>query len=256
MLLTPVVEFKQVYKTFGTNKVLQGLDLKVPPGRITFIIGRSGEGKSVTLKHIVGILRPDRGQVFLQGRDMTQASEKDWIEARQKMGLLFQDGALFDSLSVSENVAFALNEKSDLTLKQKNDRILELLEMVGLPNLGLKFPPELSIGEKKRVGLARALALNPALLMYDEPTTGMDSLVSELIDELIAKMQKSIPTMTSVVISHDMGSILKVAHNIIFLHDGKLLKEGTPDEFRASTDPILKQFMSGSSQGPLSRPIA
>jgi phospholipid/cholesterol/gamma-HCH transport system ATP-binding protein len=250
------VEFKQVVKAFGSNKVLQGLSFQILPGQVSFIIGRSGEGKSVTLKHIVGILRPDSGQVLVEGVDMTTSTEDQWIVARKKMGLLFQDGALFDSLSVAENIAFAMNEDRHLKLKYKNDRIRELLDMVGLPDVDKKFPPELSIGEKKRVGLARALSLKPALLMYDEPTTGMDSLISELIDELIVKMQKVLPRLTSVVISHDVRSILSVAENVVFLHDGKLLKSGPPSEFKSSEDPILKQFLSGSSHGPLSRPIA
>ena len=187
---------------------------------------------------------------------MTSASQDQWISARKRMGLLFQDGALFDSLSVAENIAFAMNEDKHLSLKYKNERIRELLDMVGLPDVDSKFPPELSIGEKKRVGLARALSLKPELLMYDEPTTGMDSLISELIDELIHKMQQVLPGLTSVVISHDVRSILSVAHNVVLLHEGKLLKSGTPQEFRDSKDPIIVQFLSGSSQGPLSRPIA
>jgi phospholipid/cholesterol/gamma-HCH transport system ATP-binding protein len=253
-----IVEFHDVHKTFGSNRVLRGIDLRIPEGKITFVIGRSGEGKSVTIKHIVGILKPDRGRVVFDGKDMTEAGPREWEVERRKIGLLFQDGALFDSLSVAENVAFALREDGTarMGLAQMNARVVELLAKVGLPGIEDKFPPELSIGEKKRVGLARALALDPKLLLYDEPTTGMDSLVSELIDNLIVDMQAKTPGLSSVVISHDVRSILKVAESIVFLHEGRIYMQGTPDEFRRSEDPVIKQFLTGSPRGPLSRPIA
>ena len=249
-----------MHKTFGSNKVLRGLTLRIPERKITFIIGRSGEGKSVTIKHIVGILKPDRGRVAFDGVAMTGAGPREWEKARRKIGLLFQDGALFDSLSVAENVAFALmeggKEKEDgrkkLTLAEKNTRVEELLTKVGLPGISSKFPTALSIGEKKRVGLARALALDPKLLLYDEPTTGMDSLVSELIDGLIAEMQANTEGLSSVVISHDTRSILHVAENIVFLHEGRVYLQGPPSAFRESDDPVIRQFLSGSAQGPLS----
>jgi phospholipid/cholesterol/gamma-HCH transport system ATP-binding protein len=251
-----IVAFNDVYKAFGSNKVLRGLTLSILEGKITFIIGRSGEGKSVLIKHIVGILKPDKGEIQFDAHEMTHATEHAWLEQRRKMGLLFQDGALFDSLSISENVAFALNEQKGMSLKQKNARIEELLTLVGLPGIGDKFPTELSIGEKKRVGLARALSLEPKLLLYDEPTTGMDSLVSELIDGLIVEMQNKRPGLSSVVISHDVRSILHVADVVVFLHEGRVLLQGTPEEFRASEDPIIVQFLAGGLEGPLSKPIA
>jgi phospholipid/cholesterol/gamma-HCH transport system ATP-binding protein len=255
-----IVEFDDVHKTFGSNRVLRGLSLHVPEGRITFVIGRSGEGKSVTLKHIVGILRPDKGRVTFDGIDMTEASPGQWDQQRRKIGLLFQDGALFDSLSVSENVSFALQEPSSprgrMSVSALNARVGELLDAVGLSGIEGKYPTELSIGEKKRVGLARALSLDPKLLLYDEPTTGMDSLVSELIDSLIVDMQAKRPGLSSIVISHDVRSILNVAESIVFLHEGKVHMHGTPDDFRASGDPIIKQFLSGALEGPLSTPIA
>ena len=254
--MNSIIELQNVHKSFGSNRVLQGLSVSIAPGKTTFIIGRSGEGKSVTLKHIVGILRPDFGSVVIDGENMDSASESQWQMQRLKIGLLFQDGALFDSLSVAENVSFCLMEQKMYSISQINKRIAELLEMVGLPGIDAKYPPELSIGEKKRVGLARALALSPKVLLYDEPTTGMDSLVSELIDELIHKLQKEIPGLTSVVISHDVRSILHVADNIVFLHEGKAHLHGTPDEFKKSEDPIIRQFLLGTAEGPLSRPIA
>jgi phospholipid/cholesterol/gamma-HCH transport system ATP-binding protein len=253
-----IVEFQDVHKTFGSNRVLRGLTVGVQRGKITFIIGRSGEGKSVTIKHIVGILRADSGSVFFDNQEMTKANSHEWELARQKMGLLFQDGALFDSLSVAENVTFALRESpvKSPSLKELNAWCEELLEKVGLPGYADKFPTELSIGEKKRVGLARALALRPKLLLYDEPTTGMDPEISELIDALIEDMQKKTAGLSSVVISHDVRSILSVAEDIVFLHEGHVYLQGTPDVFRASPDPLIQQFLLGRLEGPLSRPIA
>lgn len=252
----PIVEFADVHKSFGTQKVLRGLTLKVPREKITFIIGRSGEGKSVTLKHIVGIMLPDKGFVSIDGESMQGANRASWKQARQKIGFLFQDGALFDSMTVAQNVGFALKEFSLAPPSETLARVSEVLELVGLPGTQDKLPSQLSIGEKKRVGLARALAMKPKLLLYDEPTTGMDSLVAELIDTLIADMQGRIEGLSSVVISHDVRSILNVAHHIILLHEGRVYFEGTPAQFEASTDALVSQFLSGSTQGPLAKPIA
>lgn len=250
-----VIEFQDVHKGFGSQKVLRGLSISVPRGKVTFAIGRSGEGKSVTLKHIVGILSPDSGRVRVLGQDMTEADEKAWLETRKKIGYLFQDGALFDSISVGENVAFALEEFSKQGKKEKESRVQELLELVGLPDAAKKFPTELSIGEKKRVGLARALALKPEILLYDEPTTGMDSFVAELIDDLITSMQKRLPGLSAIVVSHDVKSILSVAEHIIFLHEGKAYFEGDSEDFKNSSDPLVRQFIAGSSTGPLAKVI-
>jgi phospholipid/cholesterol/gamma-HCH transport system ATP-binding protein len=248
-----IVEFRSVEKRFGPQRVLAGLDLAVPRGKITFVIGQSGEGKSVTLKHIVGILRPDSGRVLLDGVDMTHADPTTWIAARKKVGFLFQDGALFDSLSVFENVVFPLREFSAMNEEELHREAETLLELVGLPGRQEATPAELSIGEKKRVGLARALALRPKLLLYDEPTTSMDPLISELIDTLIVSTQRRIPGLSSVVVSHDVTSILSVADHIILLVKGKTYCQGTPDEFRSSSDPLVRQFLAGDRTGPLSK---
>lgn len=251
-----IVSFREVSKAFGPLKVLRGLDLDIPKGRITFIIGRSGEGKSVTLKHIVGILRPDSGKISVLGQEVDTATRKDWIALRRRIGILFQDGALFDSLSVLENVAFPLREFGTNDEAELHTRVASLLEQVGLPGRERAMPTQLSIGEKKRVGLARALALQPELLLYDEPTTSMDPLVSELIDDLIIQTQKKMPGMSSVVISHDLRSILEAAEYIVFLHEGRAYHQGTPDDFRRSQDPVVRQFLSGDRNGPLSNVIA
>lgn len=251
-----IVEFRNVSKSFGPQKVLRELNLKIPRGRTTFIIGRSGEGKSVTLKHIVGILTPDTGSVFFDDQEMPKISGPLWVAARQKTGLLFQDGALFDSMTVAENVSFAINEHLKLDFKETKKRIEELLELVGLSGIIDAYPPDLSIGEKKRVGLARALSLNPKLLLYDEPTTGMDSIVAELIDNLVIETQKNQTGLTSVVISHDLPSILNVAEHIILLHEGRVYHEGSPENFKQSKDALVVQFLTGATEGPLAKPIA
>jgi phospholipid/cholesterol/gamma-HCH transport system ATP-binding protein len=252
----PIVKFSQVKKSFANQHVLRGLSFELKRGEISFIIGRSGEGKSVTIKHIIGVLHPDEGHIFVDGHELSHAREDEWIAARKKIGLLFQDGALFDSMSVGENIAFPIREFQSLSPLQLTERVNELLELVGLPGYAGSQVPDLSIGERKRVGLARALALNPSLLLYDEPTTGMDPLVSELIDRLIVDMQKKIQGLSSVVISHDIQSVLRIADRIFFLHEGKMYLSGTPDDFRRSADPVIQQFLSGSLNGPLGQPIA
>lgn len=252
----PIVKFDNVHKSFGHQHVLRGLSFELKRGETSFIIGRSGEGKSVTIKHIIGVLHPEKGEISVDGQVLTHAPEVEWIAARKKIGLLFQDGALFDSMTVGENIAFPIREFQKLTPAQLTDRVNNLLELVGLPGYGKALVPDLSIGERKRVGLARALALNPSLLLYDEPTTGMDPLVSELIDTLIRDMQKKIVGLSSVVISHDIQSVLRLADRIFFLHEGKMYLSGTPDDFLRSKDPVIQQFLSGSLKGPLGQPIA
>ncbi len=231
--------------------MLSGIDLKIPRGKITFVIGQSGEGKSVTLKHIIGILHPDEGSVFVDGKNMTQAGSEEWIKVRQKVGILFQDGALFDSLSVFENVVFPLREFRSFSEDELNAECVRLLQLVGLPGKEQSFPAELSIGEKKRVGLARALALSPSILLYDEPTTSMDPLVSELIDELIISTQRRILGLSSVVVSHDVGSILEVPDHIILLVQGRVYLAGSTQLFKTTTDPLVRQFLQGGREGPL-----
>lgn len=253
---SPIVELQGVVKTFGRQQVLRGLDLKVPRGKITFVIGRSGEGKSVTLKHIVGILLPDQGEVVIDGESMDKATLMTWKRVRRSIGILFQDGALFDGFSVGENVAFPLREFERLTARQLSDRVNELLTLVGMPGTAARMPADLSIGEKKRVGLARALSLNPKIILYDEPTTSMDPLISELIDDLIVSMQTQISGLSSVVISHDMRSILRVAQHVSMIHEGRIYFDGSADQLRRSSDPLLQQFVTGGLHGPLSKPIS
>ncbi|BBH53687.1 ABC transporter ATP-binding protein [Fluviispira sanaruensis] len=251
-----IVTLINLKKTFGKNKVLRGLNIKIPEKRISYIIGRSGEGKSVTLKHIIGILKPDEGEVWIDGVAMHSADERAWENIRQQIGTLFQDGALFDSLNVFENISFPIQNHTKMPLEKIKNEVKNLLEIVGLANIEEKFPSELSIGERKRVGLARALALKPKLLLYDEPTTSMDPLIADLIDNLIQNTQQKIEGITSVVISHDITSVMNIAEYIFFLHEGKVYFEGTPEEFQTSQDALVKQFLSGGRNGPLAVPIA
>lgn len=249
------IQLNGVTKKFGTKLVLDNLSLTIPQGKISFIIGRSGEGKSVTLKHIVGILKPDSGEIFIGGQAMHTATEREWELRRKKIGILFQEGALFDSMTVWENISFPIVNHLKMSDDEIDKTVENLLESVGLKGLASKYPAELSIGERKRVGLARALALNPELLLYDEPTTSMDPFVSDLIDTLILEMSQKMEGLTSVVISHDVVSMRKVADYIFLLHQGQIYFEGVPSDFENSEDPLVKQFMNGELQGPLEVPL-
>lgn len=251
-----LVSLINVKKSFGNNHVLNGLNAEIPKHKISFIIGRSGEGKSVTLKNIIGILKPDMGEIWIDGMPMHTATEDQWNEARKKIGILFQDGALFDSLTIFENVSFPIQNHFKMPQKKIEHEVEELLEIIGLPGIQNKFPPELSIGERKRVGLARALALKPQLLLYDEPTTSMDPLVSDLIDKLICTTQKKMDGITSVVVSHDITSVMNIAEYIFLLHKGKIYFHGTPKDFLSSPDELVRQFLTGGRKGPLEVPIA
>ena len=250
-----IIKMNNITKSFGSKVVLSDLCLKIPQGKISFIIGRSGEGKSVTIKHIIGIMKPDAGEIFINEMPMHTATEREWEKIRQKIGILFQDGALFDSLNVYENISFPIVNHLNIPQNEIKTRVENLLTSVGLSGLELKTSSELSIGERKRVGLARALALSPSLLLYDEPTTSMDPLVADLIDTLIVNTQKKHSGLTTIVISHDIVSIMKVAEYIFLLHQGKVYFEGTPDDFNNSEDLLVKQFLNGDLHGPLDVPL-
>lgn len=246
-----MVIFENVTKVFGTYKVLDDLNLHIPRGKITVIVGKSGEGKSVTIKHIMGLLKPTSGRVIVDGEDITNFDRDQLREYRKKFGMLFQHAALFDSLTVGENVMFPLREHTKMSLPQMLERAEEVLTRTGLPNIQHRFPSELSTGEMKRVGLARALVHRPKVILYDEPTTGMDPLVSEMIDELIMKVNREEGDLTSIVISHDLKAALETAENVIMLYKGKVQQAGTPESFRSSKDPVIRQFFSGSVEGPM-----
>jgi phospholipid/cholesterol/gamma-HCH transport system ATP-binding protein len=246
-----MISFTGVTKAFGKHTVLDDLNLGIPAGKITFIIGKSGEGKSVSIKHIMGLMRPDKGRIVVDGEDITDFSIDELRNYRRKFGMLFQQAALFDSLTVGENVIFPLREHTKMGMTEMLQRVEEVLVQAGLPNIQHKYPPELSTGEKKRVGLARALVHRPKIILYDEPTTGMDPLVSEMIDELIVETSRQEKGLTSVVISHDLKAALATADNIVFLYKGKIALAGPPQAFRESKDAIIRQFFAGKVEGPM-----
>jgi phospholipid/cholesterol/gamma-HCH transport system ATP-binding protein len=246
-----MITFKGVTKTFGKHNVLDGIDLHIPRGKITIIVGKSGEGKSVTIKHIMGLLKPDAGRIIVDGEDITDLNQNALRSYRTKFGMLFQHAALFDSMTVGQNVAFPLREHSKLSGVDILQRTEMVLREVGLPDMQHKYPAELSTGEKKRVGLARAIVNNPKVVLYDEPTTGMDPLISEMIDELIVKVNKSSQDLTSVVISHDLKAALDIADHVIMLYKGRVEQAGTPEDFRRSKSPIIRQFFAGKVEGPM-----
>ena len=246
-----MIEFHSVTKRFGNHTVLDNLNLFVESGKITFIVGKSGEGKSVTIKHIMGLLKPTTGRVFVDDEEITDLTHDQLMFHRRKIGLLFQHAALFDSMTIGENVRFPLQEHTSLELNEMLDLVEDTLTLVGLPGCQHKYPSELSTGEKKRVGLARALVANPKIMLYDEPTTGMDPLVSEMIDELIVKTNNSRPDLTSVVISHDLKAALNTADKIIMLYKGQVALAGTPEDFKGSAHPVIRQFFAGRVDGPM-----
>lgn len=246
-----MIRFDHITKRFGSRTVLDRLDLNIPEGKITFIVGKSGEGKSVTIKHIMGLLTPDAGRIIVDGEDITGFDHEQFRLYRRKFGMLFQQAALFDSLTVGENVIFPLKEHTQMPMQEMLERVEEVLTQVGLPNIQHKYPTELSTGEKKRVGLARALVAKPKIILYDEPTTGMDPLVSEMIDELIVQVNQEVKGITSVVISHDLKAALATAEYIVFLYKGQIALAGSPKDFKNSKDPVVRQFFSGRVEGPM-----
>ncbi len=245
-----MINLVNLVKTFGTQKVLNGLNLEVPVGKITAIIGPSGEGKSVLLKHMIGLMRPDSGQVFVEDDDITTLGRTDLNRVREKFGMLFQNAALFDSMSVYENVAFPLQEKTKLSREEIHVKVLEALENVGLRGTGSKFPDELSGGMKKRVGLARALLLNPRIILFDEPTTGLDPIICRAIHQLIKDTHTKYG-FTAVIVSHEIPEIFDIADQVAMLYRGEILEMGSAVDIQHSTHPVVSQFISGSLDGPI-----
>ena len=241
-----MIKLVKVCKSFNGQKVLDNLDLEIEAEKITVIIGQSGGGKSVLLKHIIGLIKPDSGQIFVDGTDIVKLNDRMLNEVRKKFSMLFQDAALFDSMTVGENVSFPLKEHTHLPKKEIEEIVEAKLLQVGLTNVTHKMPSELSGGMRKRVGLARAIALDPKIILFDEPTTGLDPVMCDAIDQLILKTQHDTKS-TCVIISHDIASAFKIAHNIAMLYHGKIIQSGTPAELRSSNIPIIKQFIAGKS---------
>jgi phospholipid/cholesterol/gamma-HCH transport system ATP-binding protein len=250
----PKIEFRHVRKSFGGAPVLRDVNLAVEEGETLVVIGLSGSGKSVMLKLMVGLLRPDDGSVLVDGEDITRMSEKELFRVRGKFGFLFQGAALLDSLTVGENVGLGLVERSDAAPEEIARIVAEKLDMVGMAGIESRMPSDLSGGMKKRVGLARAISMNPEIVLYDEPTTGLDPIMADTINRLIIRLGESL-AITSVVVTHDMTSVGKIADRVAMLHDGVIVFTGAFAEIDRSDDPVLRQFVEGRSEGPV-RPLA
>lgn len=239
-----MIQLKNVYKAFGEKKVLQGFSLDVQEGETMVIIGYSGTGKSVAIKHIVGLLEPDSGEVWVDNVRVDTLSRRDLVKLRSKIGYVFQFAALFDSLSIGENVAMGLRKQGELTAAEIEQRVAESLDIVDLEDVAHRFPAELSGGMRKRVGIARAVALRPKYILYDEPTTGLDPVTSAVIDELMVRMRDQLG-VTGIVITHDMRSAYRVGTRIAMLYEGTVRQVGTVEEIQHSTDPLVRQFIEG-----------
>jgi phospholipid/cholesterol/gamma-HCH transport system ATP-binding protein len=241
-----MIEVRDLKKRFGTHAVLDGVSFRIEKGESVVIIGRSGGGKSVLLKHLIGLLNPDAGQVLIEGEDIVPLNERQLLRVRRKFGMLFQSAALFDSMTVAENVGFAFRRDRSLPEKEIRRKVAEVLEMVDLPGTEDKKPSELSGGMKKRVGLARAIIYQPQIVLYDEPTTGLDPIVSDSIDQLILRVRDRLD-VTTVVVTHDMRSTRRLGQRILMLHNQKIYAAGTPDEIFNSQDPVVRRFTEGVS---------
>jgi len=238
-----VIEIKDVHKSFADNHVLRGVKLEVKKAQTTVIIGASGSGKSVLMKHMIGLLRPDSGTVTVDGVDTTTLSERELSRVREKFGMVFQGAALFDSMTVGENVAFPLREHRNLREREIREIVADKLRLVDLEGVEKIFPAELSGGMRKRVGLARAVVLEPRIILYDEPTTGLDPITANSVDEMIINAQERLG-VTSVVISHDIASSFRVGDHVAIIHDGVIADQGPPEKLRKSDHPHVKKFLS------------
>jgi phospholipid/cholesterol/gamma-HCH transport system ATP-binding protein len=245
-----MIKVEDLHKSFGPKHVLRGVDLEVRKGESMVVIGGSGSGKSVLIKHIIGILRPDSGRVLVDGVNITGLGEEELYQVRKKFGMLFQGAALFDSLKVWENVGFALLRSRTYTDRIVREIATEKLRLVGLSEVEDLMPSELSGGMKKRVGLARAIAHGPEILLYDEPTTGLDPIMADAINELIVQMKERL-SVTSVTITHDMQSAYRIADRIAMLYEGRIVEVGSPEEIRNTANPVVRQFITGSATGPI-----
>jgi phospholipid/cholesterol/gamma-HCH transport system ATP-binding protein len=240
----PMIEIVDLHKAFGAHQVLTGINLQIPAGSTCVILGGSGSGKTVLMKHMIGLLKPDQGKVIVDGEDIVPFGPQELERVRRKFGMVFQAAALFDSMTVFENVSFPLREhRKDLPEDQVRELVRQKLAIVGLKNVEEKFPSDLSGGMRKRVGLARAIVLDPKIVLYDEPTTGLDPITTDYVDEMILDAKRQLG-VTSVVISHDIASAFKVADNIAFLYQGKIVAQGTPQTLRKNEHPRVHEFLS------------
>jgi len=245
-----VIQIRDLVKSFGDHRVLNGIDLDAHRGETLVIIGRSGCGKSVLLKHIIGLLKPDEGTVAVEGHILSQLKPRDLYQVRLRFGIVFQNAALFDSLTVAGNVGLALAEHSNKSKAEIADIVAHKLELMGMKGTEDMMPADLSGGMKKRVSLARAIAFDPDFVLFDEPTTGLDPITADAINNLIVELSDRL-SVTSIAVTHEMKSAYKIADRIVMLHDGRIIKSGTPDEIEHSDDPVIHQFIHGLAEGPL-----
>ena len=243
---TPIIRLESVSKSFGTIQALDDISVAFPTGRTTVVLGPSGCGKSVMLKHIIGLLRPDHGKVWFQSQRVDQLREHELVDIRRRVGFLFQQGALFDSMTVGQNIAFPLREHTDLSRPDRFKRVDRMLELVGVPGTAHRMPTELSGGQRKRIALARSIVLEPEIILYDEPTTGLDPIRSDVIAQLILRLQDTL-SLTSIVVTHDIQTAFKIADTMVMMNDGRILMSGAPELFKASTDEVIRRFLDGQA---------
>ena len=245
-----LIRIENLYKLFGANKVIDGLTLSIGRGESIAIIGQSGTGKSVLLKHLIRLLSPDQGSIYFDGQDIAKLYGDDLIAMRRRYGMLFQSAALFDSLTVAENVGLGLHESGKYHQSEIDIIVQDKLEMVGLSASADSYPAELSGGMRKRVGLARAIAASPEVLLYDEPTTGLDPITADVINDLIVSLNQRL-LVTSIAVTHDMTSAFKIAERIVMLYQGRIEFDGTPEQIKISSNPVVRQFVTGRASGPI-----
>lgn len=245
-----MIQIEHLKKSFRGVTVLRDVNLTIERGQATVIIGRSGCGKSVLIKHIIGLLKPDSGEIIIDGQKVTAFSQKELFELRKRFGMLFQGAALFDSMSVGENIGLGLLEHTDLSEEDIAERVNHQLSVVGLPGIEGSRVSELSGGMKKRVGLARALAMDPDFILFDEPTTGLDPIMADAINELICKLKSKL-SVTIIVVTHDMVSAYTIGDHIAMLHEGEIVFNGTPEQTQQTDNALVRQFVTGSAQGPI-----
>ena len=247
---TPMIVLENVHKRFGSREILRGLTLEIHKGETVCIIGGSGTGKSVTLKHIMRLLEPDEGKIVLDGRDISHIQGRDLVEARRKLGVLFQSAALLQWLTVGENVALPLRENTNLSEERIAETVDQILQLLQIPQAKDLYPNQISGGMQKRAGLARAVVMKPAVILYDEPTSGLDPVKTALVDEMIIDMRSKLE-VTQVIITHDMASAYRTADRIAMLYEGRVIQYGTPSEIKNTQHPIVRQFIEGLTKGPI-----
>jgi len=246
-----MIQLENLHKSFNGNKVLKGVNLSINKGEILVLIGMSGYGKSVLLKHVARLMRPDKGSVLIEGTDIGRLKGKEITELRKRIGFLFQGGALFESMTVFDNVAFPLREKTDLSREEIRRRVIDQLDEVGLAGAEDKYPTQISGGMQKRTALARELIWHPEIMLFDEPTTGLDPIIGHAILNLIEDLHRRM-NFTGVIVTHEIQRVFKIVQRVAMIHEGIINALGTPDEILASEDPVVKQFISGGTEGPIS----